>query len=260
MESTNLKDEGMSIKGLIGFFFIFIIVSCILPLIATLIFENVSSTAEKLASCIAEIITYLFLAKKLYKKYDLDLKLNFKINYKVYIWILFLWIGFMLTYDNSLGVIINKLAPDSWINEVMADEINYPISAFLGICIMAPIFEEVICRGYVLQRLSKRYSNNVAIVLSALFFGAIHMNAIQTPNAFIIGLVFGAIYLRTNSLIPCIFLHFINNTFCYITDYLPIYDADSFSYIKLASGVVILIICGYVYFKEKNSSKFSLEI
>lgn len=260
MENTNLKDEGMSIKGLIGFFFIFMIVSCILPIIAMLIFENVSATAEKLAVCIADLITYLILTKRLYKKYDLDLKLNFKINFKIYLWIFFLWLGYMLTYDNSLGFMINKIAPDSWINEVMADDVNYPISSFLHGCIVAPIFEEVICRGYVLQRLSKRYSNNIAIFLSALFFGIMHMNVVQGPDAFIIGLVFGAIYLRTNSLIPGIFLHFINNTFCYIADYFPIYDAESFSYIKLASGVVILIICGHVYFKEKNSSKFSLEI
>lgn len=258
MENTNIKEKGMSIKGLIGFFFIFIMAFCSLPFIAMLIFKNVSPSAEKLAICIAQIITYLILAKKLYKKYDLDLKLNFNINYKLYIWILFLWIGFMLTYDNTLGIMINKLAPDSWINEAMADEINYPISAFLGICIIAPIFEEVICRGYVLQRLSMKYSKNTAIVLSAIFFGTIHMNVVQAPNAFAIGLVFGAIYLRTNSLIPCIFLHFINNTFCYISGYFPIYDDNSFSYIKLASGIIILAICGYIYFRKKKDRVASM--
>lgn len=63
-------------------------------------------------------------------------------------------------------------------------------SMFLYTSILAPISEELIFRGYILQSL-RPYGKKFAIVLSAFLFGIFHGNLLQTPYAFLMGLVLG---------------------------------------------------------------------
>jgi len=42
---------------------------------------------------------------------------------------------------------------------------------------------------------------------SAVIFGIVHLNPIGVLNAFLLGLIYGYIRIRTNSLFPSIFLH-----------------------------------------------------
>ena len=51
-----------------------------------------------------------------------------------------------------------------------------------------------------------------AILIASAIFGIVHMNPIQIPFAFAIGLIFGWLYYRTGSVIPGIVGHFINNS------------------------------------------------
>lgn len=254
MEDIKVKDEGMSIKKLILFFCVFVFLIPVPTIIVEILLGNIGPTSGNVGAFLAQVITYILLIKKLKKDYSLNLKLKFNINSKFYIFIILIWVGYRLTYDNSISILVQKLEPNSWIHEAFEEEFKFPITALLGLWIIAPIFEEIFCRGYVLDKLAKRYSKNTALILSALFFAALHMNLIQGVNTFFLGIILGAIYLKTNSLIPCIFLHFINNTFCIIL------SIGGFSYIKLAVGICILIICGYMYFKERKSKKFSIEV
>ena len=63
-------------------------------------------------------------------------------------------------------------------------------SMFLYASILAPVSEELIFRGYILQTL-RPYGKEFAIVLSAFLFGIFHGNLLQTPYAFLMGLVLG---------------------------------------------------------------------
>lgn len=60
----------------------------------------------------------------------------------------------------------------------------------------------------------------MAIVVSALLFGAIHLNVAQGIHAFMVGLALGWVYYRTKSVIPGIALHWVNNTVAYLMFYL----------------------------------------
>ncbi len=84
-------------------------------------------------------------------------------------------------------------------------------SSFLVVAIFAPIFEEWLCRGMILRGLLTKMKPVWAIVISALFFAAIHGNPWQALNAFIIGLVMGYVYYRTGSLLLTMLIHFVNN-------------------------------------------------
>ena len=83
------------------------------------------------------------------------------------------------------------------------------VSMFLYASFVAPITEELIFRGYIQGALS-RYGKKFSILCSALFFGIFHGNLIQTPYAFLVGLVLG--YVASEYSIGwAMVLHMINN-------------------------------------------------
>lgn len=91
------------------------------------------------------------------------------------------------------------------------------IWGFLAIAVFGPVCEEITFRGAVEGTLLQFTSPWKAILWSALLFGIIHMNPIQIPFAFVLGLLLGWLYYKTGSLVPAIFSHFINNAIGFIT-------------------------------------------
>ena len=64
------------------------------------------------------------------------------------------------------------------------------VSMFLYASFVAPITEELIFRGYIQGALS-RYGKKFSILCSAFLFGIFHGNLVQTPYAFLAGLLLG---------------------------------------------------------------------
>lgn len=75
------------------------------------------------------------------------------------------------------------------------------------VAIGAPLVEEFVYRGVILQALEGRLNDVVALVLSAAFFGAIHLQPVEFPGLFLIGLVFGLCWQRTGRLACPILAH-----------------------------------------------------
>lgn len=101
---------------------------------------------------------------------------------------------------------------------------------FLCVSIMAPFFEEWLCRGMILRGLlNSRKTNPVwAIVISAAFFALIHLNPWQAIPAFILGCLFGYVYYKTGSLKLTMLMHFTNNTVALIIGQIPEFaEADN---------------------------------
>jgi membrane protease YdiL (CAAX protease family) len=83
--------------------------------------------------------------------------------------------------------------------------------------LLAPLAEELVFRGAVLRALLRWKSNPwVGIVISALLFALIHMNPAQMPHAFLVGLLLGWMYYRTDSIVPGVVFHWVNNTVAYV--------------------------------------------
>ena len=92
--------------------------------------------------------------------------------------------------------------------EAMSPDMS-SFSMFLYAGIAAPIAEEIFFRGFVLRNLLP-YGKKFAILGSAFAFGIFHGNLLQTPYAFLVGLVLG--YVATEYSIGwCMVLHMINN-------------------------------------------------
>ena len=78
---------------------------------------------------------------------------------------------------------------------------------FAALVIAAPILEELIFRGIMLDGLLKIYSPVKAIVISSLFFGLIHLNPWQFVGGALVGGFMGWVYYHTRSVLATILIH-----------------------------------------------------
>lgn len=107
------------------------------------------------------------------------------------------------------------------------------------VCLIGPIFEEVLFRGVILRTLN-RYNRFFAIFASALIFGLFHLYLEQGAHAFVLGLVLAYVSLKTDSLMTCILLHIFHNTITTFSSFsipLTIFDLV----FRLACMIVALI-------------------
>jgi membrane protease YdiL (CAAX protease family) len=88
--------------------------------------------------------------------------------------------------------------------------------SIVSVVVIAPLFEEFLCRGYLLGYLHKCYGATRAILFSALFFGVLHVQPVAVVNAFLMGVVLGVVYLATRTLWAPILLHAANNALAYL--------------------------------------------
>lgn len=89
---------------------------------------------------------------------------------------------------------------------------GYPYSACITIAIIAPIVEEILFRGIILQGLiNYGYKKWNSLIFSSFMFGVLHVNFWQVISACILGVIIGWIYINSKSLILSIVLHLINN-------------------------------------------------
>ena len=133
------------------------------------------------------------------------------------------WVVLFWCVLAALGVLI----PSMWLQEQMPTLPNFAEETFdlilkdrLGyfvVGLMAPLAEELVFRGAVLRALLRWKSNPwVGIAISAVLFALVHMNPAQMPHAFLIGLLLGWMYYRTDSIIPGVVYHWVNNTVAYV--------------------------------------------
>ncbi|KAI8109759.1 hypothetical protein M9434_001038 [Picochlorum sp. BPE23] len=78
---------------------------------------------------------------------------------------------------------------------------------FLVLGVVAPVWEEVIFRGFLLPSLAELFSPIVGICLTALVFSLVHFTTEGFLPLMILGIIFGASYCATANLFPAIMLH-----------------------------------------------------
>lgn len=124
----------------------------------------------------------------------------------------------------SLGLIAPSQYVEQFISTDMPDQmvemLNSIISqpfGYMVIALLAPIAEEMVFRGAVLRILIRWFRRPwTAIVVSAVIFGAIHANIPQFLHALFMGLLLGWVFYRTESIVPGVVIHWVNNTVAFI--------------------------------------------
>lgn len=130
-----------------------------------------------------------------------------------------------------------------------------PLVIFVSICI-APVGEELLCRGvtfHYAQRIvggmkNRRAAFWIANTIQALIFGILHLNLVQGTYAFYMGLCFGWLRHRYNSLIPSMLAHFTVNfsssffiglLFLAVPESLPVYLVIMFA--GIAATIALMV-------------------
>lgn len=95
--------------------------------------------------------------------------------------------------------IYQMLSPADW---------RQVIGSVTALVLAAPICEELLFRGLILQGLYQRHSALFAVSISSIFFGLSHIRLTASIlPAMVAGLILGAIALRTGSILSSMVLH-----------------------------------------------------
>lgn len=116
---------------------------------------------------------------------------------------------FYFLLDKGLDPVFEKLFPAS--EEDYQKSLSAfraaPVMGLIRVCILAPVIEEILMRGFLLDGLSGNYGKITALLVSALLFALLHFNMVQTLSAFVCGVGLGLLYLHTGSVFCCILAH-----------------------------------------------------
>ncbi len=191
------------------------------------------------------------LSKKLW---GVETLANSRVPLRVYLFI----IPMVILLAVPLEGMVNLIPMPESIRLKFEQMITLNLQGFLTIAIAAPLLEEFIFRGVLLKSLLNNYTPKKAIIWSAILFGIAHMNPWQFIPAFLIGLLIGWIYWKTQSIWPGILIHFINNTFSFTIGYVT--NDINTSFYELFGGplaytiliiVSILVSFGLIFWLKK---------
>ena len=140
----------------------------------------------------------------------------------------------------------------------LTDDLAVLVLYVVSIAIIPPIVEEMMFRGMILQGL-RRFGDGFAVVASAALFGLYHANLVQIVFAFLSGLVLGFVVIRTNSLLPSILVHALNNGMAVMVQLIERYQGTDAAVMVSTVQVVALFALGFislVYFLIKDRKFF----
>jgi membrane protease YdiL (CAAX protease family) len=96
-------------------------------------------------------------------------------------------------------------------HEVQHDYSHYYVLAIIVVCVIAPISEETIFRGFVYGWLHRWGPAVFAVPLSAAIFSALHQQLVLFLPLFFVGLVLASLYQGSRSIVPGILTHALFN-------------------------------------------------
>lgn len=177
------------------------------------VFNNLYDIFSTLLSFIYQYGTILIIVVFINKSLNLSNKYDERISItkKDYIFAAMLIISYIcITYGWFDSILFSIPSPN------MDSMVEYLDSIPIWIlivesCVLAPIFEELLYRGILLNGMLNKYNPKKAIFYSAIIFGIAHLNIPQGINAFFLALLLGMVYYYTKSLYICMFMHFTNN-------------------------------------------------
>lgn len=123
----------------------------------------------------------------------------------------------------------------------------------LCLCILAPINEEILFRGLLMDRQLEDQNRIKAIALNAIFFGLLHFQGISIFSHLMYAAVLAYVYYQFRSLKLNIMVHSAFN----ITSYATEYFADIRNQ-KIFIGVVFLLLLAagtYIFYEKRYKNR-----
>lgn len=184
-------------------------------------------------------------------------KKNFK---KIFLWTL-MSIPVMYSSTYIVELVISKMDVNPTMLEsalVFDNSLLGYILLFIEIAILPAIFEELLFRKVMLDG-AKKYGTVFGVTFTAIMFGLIHMNVPQAVNAVFIGLLFAYLTIKTESILPAMILHLINNgtQVLFMINENNIIMTNIISYTYTAIAIIGAII--FIFNMLKNRKEFVID-
>ena len=119
--------------------------------------------------------------------------------------------GLLMVSVGWLQVQQRFLPTPKWVEKALQDVLAGGFFSFVVLCVIAPLTEECLVRGLFLRGFRMRYGATRAVLYSALLFSTLHLNLAQLAPTLMMGSMFAWWRLRTNSLLPGMLGHALNN-------------------------------------------------
>jgi hypothetical protein len=122
----------------------------------------------------------------------------------------------LIALEQVPGMAVNTLGQERWYEGILEGVLlggpAEVVMSFLEAVLLAPVFEEIACRGLIYTSLRTRLEPWKSAVVSAALFTLPHMYSPLVALGLFLGAVASAVvYERTRSLLPCIIAHAVNN-------------------------------------------------
>jgi membrane protease YdiL (CAAX protease family) len=141
----------------------------------------------------------------------------------------------LLVSFGAISVLWNVLVNPP--REKVLDQIGAGVLSGALVCVVAPMAEEMLFRGYIFGALRNWRGTQTAAVLTAILFGGVHAGSAPALDLVLLGLLgYGLcmLYSRTGSLYPCMAAHSVNNSVAFAS----LANLDAGEGVALAVGAV----------------------
>ncbi len=178
----------------------------------------------------------------------------------------FMWVGMLCAEQVILSLLVNVFPGMQQTSESMQATILDAgiVPAFLVISIMPALGEEFAFRGFLFGSVKSKYKPWIAILVSAVAFGAYHLNLLQFFGGVIMGIAFAWVCYATGSIWVGSLMHFINNGFSVLANYnpeliknIPVLSKDAYTvsdYLILSVVAVVFTGLGVFFVKLRKRS------
>lgn len=217
-----------------------------IPGLVSLISQEMYITRLALLSFAKNLLPFIVLAY--FFKQPLKLKKPTKQKISASALVLFTVFAFTLCF--SCNIVPNLISYATGIDAGSSYVFN-PLD-YLAMALIPAIIEETAFRGLILGGFCE-YGAKFAVIISAVLFAMSHTSLTAVIYSFLCGIILGGLYLRTNSLIACMIVHFLCNA-------LTITCGLFKGLYKMAIGICILLsVIIFLAIKLKRKTIFSQE-
>lgn len=182
------------------------------------------------------------------------------------VFLLFLAGGcFALAWNNVLGMVHISDYSASYEQIREAFYVGEFFIEFVAVCLLAPLAEELLYRGIVYKRAKFFFGVWPGILISAVFFGIVHMNLVQFVYAAVFGVLLGFFVEKTGKLHSAVAAHAAANltsllrgeteVFGFMDRSFPVTVGMTFLLFFVAAGLIWLAVCHAVKGERKAKEK-----
>jgi uncharacterized protein len=120
----------------------------------------------------------------------------------------------------ALSIAVSRIGPEpEGMKQVMdlAQDPGKLLPSLFAFAVLAPMVEELTFRGLLYGWVEGRWGSKVALVVSSLAFAGAHYEPAHILLVLPLGFLFGWLRRRTNSLVPSLVSHIVNNGFAVLS-------------------------------------------